>query len=301
VVTIQAQSIKKSKLTELWIGYLFLWPTILLLGLFTFYPLVKTTYLSFFSTNVRGVTTNFIGFGNYTKLLTSAEFYSSLYTTVLFTLYTVPTGIFLALILAALSHTKKRGMRGFQFIFCLPLAVSVGTASVIWTLILNPTVGVLNYFIGEIGLKPVGWLIDPNTALYAVSVATVWMNSGFLFIILLAGLQGIPEDLYEAAKIDGAGTVRTFFNITMPLLSPTIFFVSVVSVIDAFQTFGQINIMTQGGPVGSTKVFVYALYQEAFRNFQYGPACARAIVLFIIILILTSIQFKVGEKKVHYQ
>ncbi|MEK3724756.1 sugar ABC transporter permease [Paenibacillus sp. FSL H8-0034] len=298
---IRTESISRSKRRELAIGYLFLWPTITLLSIFMFYPLLKTSYLSLFSTNIRGQTVAFIGIDNYTRLLGSADFYSSLLTTVLFTVYTVPTGIFLALLLAVLSHGKKRGMRGFQFVFCLPLAVSVGTASVIWTLILNPTVGIFNYALTQIGLQPVGWLIDADTALYAVSIATVWMNSGFLFIILLAGLQGIPDDLYEAATIDGAGPVRSFMNITIPLLSPTIFFVTIVSVIDAFQTFGQINIMTQGGPMGSTKVFVYALYQEAFRNFQYGPACARAIVLFVIILILTGIQFKIGEKKVHYQ
>jgi sn-glycerol 3-phosphate transport system permease protein len=289
------------KLKEHIIGYLFLWPTISLLAIFLFYPLVRSMYLSLFMTDTAGRIVDYVGFQNYIDLFTSADFFSSLKVTVLFTLYTVPASIIFGLILAVLTHTELRGMRIFQFIFSVPLAVSVGTASVVWALLLHPTSGVFNYFLSLAELQPIFWLTDPQWALIAVSLMTIWMNLGFKYILLLAGLQGIPEELYESAKIDGASSFRIFWNITIPLLSPTIFFLAVISVIGSFQAFGQFNTMTSGGPMDSTNVFVYALYEEAFVNFQFGEGSARALVLFVIILILTKIQFKVGERKVHYQ
>ncbi|MOA05509.1 sn-glycerol-3-phosphate transport system permease protein UgpA [compost metagenome] len=130
---------------------------------------------------------------------------------------------------------------------------------------------------------------------------TIWMNSGFNFIVLLSGLQGISDDMYDSAKVDGAGPIRTFITIILPLLSPTVFFLSVVSIISSFQAFGQMHILTKGGPAGSTEVFVYSIYKEAFVNYQFGTGSAMAIILFLLILVLTLLQFTLVEKKVHYQ
>nr|WP_243735076.1 sugar ABC transporter permease [Paenibacillus turpanensis] len=289
------------KWKETVIGYLFLAPSIVLFCIFLFYPMLKSVYLSFQLTDPRGKVAAFAGLDNYKELFTDSHFLTSLKASFLFTLYTVPTAIVIALIMAALTHNKLKGVKLFQFVFSLPLAISVSTASVIWNLLYHPSIGSFNYWLSLIGLPPVNWLTDPAIAIFAVSAMTIWMNLGFNYIVLLSGIQGIPEELYESAKIDGSNPLRTFWNITIPLLSPTLFFVAIVSVIGALQSFGQIHILTKGGPSRTTDVFVYHIYQEAFVNFRFGTGSAQALVLFAIILIITLIQFKVLEKKVHYQ
>ncbi|MDQ0877927.1 sn-glycerol 3-phosphate transport system permease protein [Paenibacillus sp. V4I3] len=289
------------KLAETLLGYVFLLPSLLLFAIFLFYPLLQTFYLSFHETDPRGRVASYVGFDNFIAIFTSERFYKSLEVTGLFTLLTVPTGIALALLLAALTHNHLKGMRIFQFIFSLPVVLSVGTSAVIWIMLFHPSVGMLNYLLSIVGLEPVAWLTDPSWALFSVSMMTVWMNLGFTYIVLLSGLQGIPEEIYDSAKIDGSGPFRTFIQIIFPLLSPTVFFVTIVSIIGAFQSFGQIHILTKGGPVNSTDVLVYSLYQDAFINFRFGTGSAQALVLFTIILIFTVVQFKVFERNVHYQ
>jgi len=283
------------------LAVIFLAPSILLFGIFLFYPLIKSVYLSLHSTTPRGDVAKFVGFKNFTNLFTSDTFLSSLWVTTQFMLFTVPTTLILALVLAAFCRSRLRGSRIFRFIFALPLAISVSTGSVIWMVLFHPTLGTLNYFLSVAGLPTINWLTDPNWALISISIMTIWMNLGFLFILLLGGMEGVPEDIYESARMDGASPTRTFVQLTLPLISPTIFFASVTSMIGAFQAFGQINILTKGGPMNSTNVIVYNLYQDAFMNFRFGTGSAQALVLFAMILILTLIQFKFGEKKVHYQ
>ncbi|MFE5321123.1 carbohydrate ABC transporter permease [Paenibacillus sp. NPDC056579] len=299
-------AVKKRSLTsvqwrEIILAYVFLAPSLALFGIFLFYPMIKSVYLSFQLTDPRGRVAAFAGWDNYIELFTSDKFYQSLKVTLSFTLLTVPLGILIALVLAALTHNKLRGMRWFQLAFSMPVAVSVGTGSIIWMVLFHPTLGTLNYFLTLIGLQPVGWLTDPALAIFAVSMMTIWMNLGFNYIVLLSGLQGVPDEIYESAKIDGSGPLRTFFRITLPLVSPTLFFVGIVSVISAFQSFGQIHILTKGGPINTTDVIVFNIYQDAFVNFRFGIGSAQALVLFAIILILTIVQFRYFERKVHYQ
>ncbi|MCR2807676.1 carbohydrate ABC transporter permease [Paenibacillus soyae] len=282
-------------------GYAFLAPSLVLFGVFLFYPLFQSIYLSFHLTDPRGSVAAFVGFDNFTQLFASPAFWNSLEVTLQFTLLTVPAGIIAGLLLAALTYTKLRGTSLFRFIFSLPVALSVSTSSVIWMMLYHPTTGMLNFFLSKLGMSPVQWLIDPSWALVSVSIMTIWMNSGFNYILLLSGLQGIGSDIRDSARIDGSGPFRTFFQILLPLLSPTVFFLTVVSVMNAFQSFGQIHILTKGGPAGSTEVFVYSIYKEAFVNYQFGTGSALALVLFAIILLLTWIQFRFVEKKVHYQ
>ncbi|MBO7748854.1 sugar ABC transporter permease [Paenibacillus sp. MWE-103] len=281
------------------VGYLFIAPSLVLFAIFLFYPLLKSIYLSFFLTDPRGRVAAFVGLDNFGSLFRSDAFWNSLLVTLKFTALTVPTGLLLALLLAALTFGKLRGMRTFRFVFSLPVALSVSTSSVIWMMLFHPTTGTLNYFLTKIGLSPVQWLTDPAWALVSVSIMTVWMNSGFQYIVLLSGLQGIADDIFDSARIDGSGPFRTFFQIIMPLVSPTLFFLSVVSVMSAFQSFGQMNILTKGGPAGSTEVFVYSIYKEAFINYQFGTGSAMSLVLFAIIMLLTFLQFRF-ERKVHY-
>lgn len=299
--TIKSKTKKKRVRFEQIFGYGFIMPSVLLLSAFVFYPFFQSIYLSFFMTDPLGDIVAFVGFQNYIDLFTDSEFLNSLKITILFTLYTVPTGIAIATLLAVLTHSKLKGIRMFQFIYSLPIAMSVGTSSVIWLLLFNPTSGVLNYVLNMLGFESIHWLTDPNWALISVSIMTIWMTLGLNYIILLAGLQGISKDLYESAEIDGASKFKQFIHITLPMLSPTIFFVFIISVINALQAFGQFNVLTSGGPMDSTNVFVFSLYQEAFVNFQFGLGSTRALILFVIILLITWLQFKVGERKVHYQ
>nr|WP_275984003.1 sugar ABC transporter permease [Paenibacillus hamazuiensis] len=302
---VQARSGRRERKAVKWkehlLGYLFLSPSLLLFGVFLFYPLLRSVYLSVHVTDPRGRIAAFVGMDNFAELLSGDKFYLSLKVTLQFTLLTAPGCILIALILAALTHSKLRGMKTFQFIFSLPIAISVSVGSIIWMLLYHPTAGNLNYFLQLLGASPVKWLSDPTWALLSVSAVTVWMNLGFNYIVLLSGLQAVPEDIYDSAKIDGAGPLRTFTALTLPLVSPTVFFVSIVSIINAFQTFGQIHILTKGGPVNTTNVIVYNIYRDAFVNFQFGTGSAQALVLFAVILILTVLQFRLFERKVHYQ
>nr|WP_208420362.1 sugar ABC transporter permease [Paenibacillus lupini] len=275
-------------------------PSLAGFSVFLFYPFLKSFYLSLHSMNPRGQIVEFVGFDNFIDILTSDHFYQSLKTTFFFALLTIPACIFIAVCLALLTYKKNKINLIFQLIFASTIAVPIGNASVIWKLLFHPTAGMFNYFLSLFGISPVGWLTNPAYALLSVSMMTVWISIGFTYLLLLSGIKGIPEDLYESAKIDGAGSFSIVRRITLPLLSPVLFFISVISVISALQSFSQINILTEGGPVNSTNVVVYDLYQEAFVNYRFGTGSAQAIILFLIILLFTIIQFRLSERKVHY-
>ena len=283
------------------VGLLYLLPSILLFGLFVFYPMAKTIYLSFFLTNQNGVPVYFNGIENYTYIFTSDEFRNSMKATLLFVIYTVPVSVVLALVLAILANEKLRGVGLYRTIFSSTMGMSVAASAVIWLFLFHPSVGAFNNILKAINLPTVQWLLDPDWALLSISMTTIWMNIGFNFLVILGGLQNIDESLYESATIDGAGYFAKLRKITLPLLSPTLFFIVTISLINAFQSFGQIDILTKGGPIQSTNLVVYSIYKEAFVNYQFGTASAQAIVLFFVVLIVTILQFKFGERKVHYQ
>ncbi|WP_425457172.1 carbohydrate ABC transporter permease [Aquibacillus sediminis] len=280
---------------------LYLLPSFFLFAVFLFYPMAKTVYLSFFLTDQQGIANVFVGLENYQYLLQSESFRKSIKATILFVLYTVPTGVMIALALALLTNEKVKGIGIFRTMYASTMGVSVAASSVVWLFLFHPSIGFFNKIITAIGGESVSWLLDPSWALVSISVTTIWMNIGFSFLILLGGLQNIDEQLYESAKIDGASYLYKLRRITIPMLSPTLFFVLTVSLINAFQTFGQVDILTQGGPSESTNVIVYSIYREAFVNYQFGTASAQSVFLFLCILIVTIMQFKFGEKKVHYQ
>lgn len=280
---------------------LYLLPSVILFSVFIFYPMLRTIYLSFFLTDQAGQASLFVGIENYSYLLASSEFRNSMKATGLFVLYTVPVGIIIALFLALLANEKLRGIGFFRTIYSSTMGISVAASSVIWLFLFHPSVGMFNRLLSVMNLPQIQWLLDPEWALLAVSISTIWMNTGFCFLILLGGLQNIDEHLYESARIDGAGYFHRLRRVTIPMLSPTLFFIITISLINAFQSFGQIDILTKGGPSQSTNLIVYSIYREAFINYQFGTASAQAVILFLIILIVTILQFKLGEKKVHYQ
>ncbi len=281
-------------------GLLFLAPSLILFGTFVFYPLVKSFYLGFYESDPFGRQGDFVGFDQYRSVLTSEDFRHALWVTFLFAVYTVPTGIVLGLGLALLAHQKLRGILIYRTIFSSTIAASVAVGAVMWLTLLNPSIGLINYVLVELGFERIEWLTDPDWALLAVSLTSIWLNLGFTTVIILAGLQAIPEHLYEAARVDGAGPVGQFIHVTLPMLSPTLFFVGVVGTIIAFQTFGQIHILTRGGPLDATTVIVYSIYREAFVNFDYGVAASQAVALFILVLGLTLLQFRFFERRVFY-
>lgn len=280
---------------------LYLLPSIILFTVFIFYPMFRTIYLSFFLTDQAGQAALFVGFENYAYLLESSEFRNSMKATFLFVIYTVPVCIIIALFLALLANERLKGIGFFRTIYSSTMGVSVAASSVIWLFLFHPSIGMFNRLLSVLQLPQVQWLLDPQWALLSVSMSTIWMNIGFSFLIILGGLQNIDEHLYESARIDGAGYFYRLWRITIPMLSPTLFFIVTITLINAFQSFGQIDILTKGGPSQSTNLIVYSIYREAFINYQFGTASAQAVFLFVIIFIVTVLQFKLVERKVHYQ
>ncbi len=280
---------------------LYLAPSLLIFVTFVFVPLVRTFWLSGYATDPLGRPSVFVGLAEYQRLIETPDFANSLMTSLEFVLLTVPTTIVVGLILATLGNLRLRSITVFRAIISSTIAVSAATASLIFLYLYNQATGPFNYFLDLLRLPPVQWLTSSGWALVAVSMTSVWLSLGLNTIIMLAGMQGISDEYYESAKIDGAGFWSSFRNITLPLLSPTLFFLLVVDTLGALQAFTQIQIMTKGGPIDSTNVIVYSIYREFYFNGDYGFAAAQAVILFFIMLILTSIQFGVIERRVFYQ
>ncbi|MBI5053447.1 MAG: sugar ABC transporter permease [Chloroflexi bacterium] len=279
---------------------LFLLPSLIIFVFFVFIPLLKTLNLSLYLTDAIGRPAAFNGIENYQRIFEEKDLYNSLKVSLAFTLYVVPTTMIVALFLAVLSNVETKGISVFRVIFASTIAVSGATASLIFLFLFHPAIGIFNYILDLARLPRVQWLLTEATALISVSMVTVWLTLGFNTVIFLASLQGIPEELYESAKIDGAGFWSSFRHITIPMISPTIFFLIVVSTLGALQAFTQISVMTHGGPVESTNVIVYLIYRAFYFNGQYGIAAALSIILFLIMFVLTLIQFGVIERRVHY-
>lgn len=282
-------------------GLLYLAPSLIIFTIFIFFPMYKSMRLSLYQTDLVGAERAYVGLSHYINIFVKGNFGHDLKITLLFTLLTVIASLVVSLFLAYIANWQLKGIGVFRVIFATPLVIAVASASMIWLMLFSSTSGMLNFILVKLHLPAVRWLPDPNWALVSVSVVAVWRSIGFNTIVLLSGLQAIPAQLYESARIDGAGSFRLFKDITLPMLSPTLFFVLIVSIINALQAFGEINILTQGGPAGATTVIVYSIYREAFFNFNYSYASAEAILLFLIIMTLTLFQFWVLERRVFYK
>lgn len=280
---------------------LFLLPSLVVFVLFVFWPLWQNLWLSTYATDPIGRPSVFVGLDQYQRLLQNPDFPNSLTVSITFALLTVPMTLVVSLFLAILTNARLRGVSIFRIIFSYTIAVSSATASLIFLYLFNTATGPLDYFLSLLRLPTVNWLTSPATALPALAITTMWLQLGLNTIILLAGMQGISDEFYESAKIDGAAFWDSFRHITIPLLSPTMFFLIVVDTLAALQTFTQVQVMTRGGPVQSTDVLVYAIYRQFYFNGNYGYAAAQATILFLIMLILTVIQFGVIERRVFYQ
>jgi sn-glycerol 3-phosphate transport system permease protein len=297
------RSMQRSRRRRRWreagLAYLMLAPALIVFGVFVFYPFLRNFELALYRTPpFPGLPKRWAGFGQIREILGSHEFRNSVWVTVKFAILTVPAGLFLGILLAVLAHQKLRGINIYRTIFSSTVASSVAVASVIFFTLLNPQVGLVNYWLGRRGGQSL--LQDPTWALPMVALVTIWQNLGFSFILMSAGLQSIPDEMFEAARIDGARAWRTFRRITLPLLSPVIFFAVVVGTISAWQAFGQIDLLTQGGPLGSTNTLTYYVFTSFFNRSNEGQAAVLAIALFFIVLVLTLFQLRFLERRVHY-
>lgn len=278
----------KSKLT----AYLFLIPSFLIFIVFLFYPFLKTIYLSLYKTNRLGQAKIYVGLGNYQDLLASKDFFNSIKVTVIFVLIVVTVSMLIGFVNALLCQKAFPGIRLFSTAYALPMSIASASAAMIFRIMLDPTIGIIN----KIFNTDIRWLQDPKYALLAVALTTAWLNSGINFLYFSSGLSAIDESLYERASVDGANEWQKLIRITIPSLRPIIFFTLVVNIILAFQAFGQVKILTNGGPGDSTNLIVFSIYRNAFFNFRFGTAAAESVVLFLIILVLTLLMFR-AEKK----
>ena len=291
--------VSKTKRLPLWIIYLL--PSMLIFLIFTFYPFVKTLVTSFFATTNTGALTQFVDIQNYISLFTDPKYLQNLGNTLLYLVLTVPLTVIISLMLAVLSCSNLPGMGVFRTIFSSTMGISVAAGSVFWNLLFHPTAGLLNHLISSLGGRPVGWLTDANCALLSVSAVSIWMNIGFSYLVLMGGLKNIDDSHYESVEIVGGGFFYRLFKVTIPLISPSLFFVFTTALIGAFQSFGLIDMLTAGGPNNSTNLLVYRLYKYAFVNFRIGSASAQGVVLFLLILLVSQLQTKLTERLVTYQ
>ncbi|MGM0838422.1 sugar ABC transporter permease [Bacillus haimaensis] len=281
-------------------GYLFFSPGLIGLLVFMAGPILYSFYLSFTTYNIYEPP-QWVGFKNYEIMLTEDPlFYKSLYNTLYYVGLSVPVNTAMGILLAVLMNQKVRGIRLFRTIYFLPSILSGVAVALLWQWILDPNFGLINTFLANFGISGPGWLLDEAWSKPSLVLMNLWAVGGSM-IIYLAGLQGIPQSLYEAATVDGAGPIRKFINITLPMLTPTIFFNVVMGVLSGFQVFLQAFIMTGGGPNNSTMFFAFYLYNKAFKDLQLGYASAMAWILLLITLLCTLIIFKTSSRWVYYE
>jgi len=291
---------KQSNENNRLMGYLFLLPNIIGFAIFTFIPVIAACYISFTDWDGFGKM-KFIGFQNYIKMFSDKVFLVSLKNTLVYTIGSVIPLIIIALLVAMALKEGMKFVKVFRAAFFIPHVTAIIAIAAVWQLLFHPTAGPINQFLRSVGISnPPSWLSSTHWAMFAVIIMTVWKSVGYYMIMFLAGLQGIPDSLYEAASIDGAGKFRKFFNVTLPMLSPVMFFTVIIAIINSFKIFSNIYALTQGGPGYSTNVLVYNIYVEAFQKLKFGYASAQAYVLFMIILVITLVQFKGQKKWVNY-
>jgi multiple sugar transport system permease protein len=279
-------------------GYLFLLPNLLGFLAFELLPILFAFYLTFTVWDL-GSAPELVGLQNFVTLVNDELFWKTLFNSAYYTFVAVPTGVFVAFWLALLMNRKMRGTVFFRTVYFLPQITLTVAAALVWSWLYHPELGLFNYLLGLVGIDGPHWLFSTTWAMPAIILMSNWKGIGFAMLIILAGLQGIPEEYYEAAEIDGATSWQKLFHITVPLLSPTIFFVVVTSLIGAFQGFDQFWVMTRGGPANATTTLVVYIVQTGFTYFKMGYGATLAAVLFLCIMAITLLQWKVAKTWVY--
>ncbi len=294
------RKLSKKELKKNLIAYSFILPNFLGFAIFTLIPMIFALALSFLNWDGSNAIT-FAGLDNFKNLFHDSTFKISIVNTIYYAVGTVPLTLAASLGIAILLNKKIFARNFFRTVFFFPYVASLIAVAVVWNMIFNPSMGIVNSFLTSIGIaNPPGWTSSTVWAMPVIIFVSIWKNMGYYMVIYLAALQGIPAELYEAASLDGATAWQKFKNVTLPMLTPTTFFVSIMLTIACFKVFDFVYMMTQGGPGRSTMVLVYHIYNTAFKNFTYGYSSAMSMVLFIIVLIITIIQFRAEKKWVSY-
>lgn len=303
----QTKTMRKKQGSGLLVASPFLLPSLIGMLIFSLLPLIISGLISLTNWNGLDKLTDpnffqehFVGFENYTKILTTPEFWRTLGNTAEYIILYIPFMLAASLLVAYLLSQPRKGIGALRVIYYIPVLTSWVAASLIWKSVLSPQYGALNGILEIFGIEGPGWLTDEKWAMPAIVLVSVWKDMGFFGLILLSGIVGINKTYYEAASIDGANGWTKFIKITLPLLTPSIFYVLIVGMINAFQLFPQIMIMTGGGPNGATQVMVERIYNYGFRYYRMGYAAAFSWILFVIIMVFTAIQMKGQERWVHY-
>jgi len=289
----------RKQLNDFFTGLLFILPSFLGFLIFTLIPVLISLYLSFtewnFMQGFEGI--KFTGLKNYIKLFSDDWFISSYTNNIVFTVVTVPALIALGLVIACVINKHVIGGKAVRTMMFVPYIASVVAVCTVWMVLLQPSYGPVNGFLKMIGISnPPGWLADYHWSLPSIMMVYVWQQVGYYTIVFLAGLKGISEDVYEAARVDGASTIRQFFSITIPLISPTTFFLTIMGIIGSFKVFDQISVLTQGGPGSSSSVMAFYVYKTAFEYYDMGYANTLAWALFALIFLVTVFQWKMQSK-----
>jgi multiple sugar transport system permease protein len=283
-------------------AWFFLAPCLIGLLIFTYGPVFASLGLSFSYWNLLGVP-KFVGLDNYASVLGDPLFWKSFGTTCWFVLVSGFLEVALALVLAVWLNRAIRGQSFFRTAYFLPFITPMVSVALVWGWLYDPSYGMFNWLLQQAHIigKPIPWLYDPKTALWAVIILRVWKDIGYNMVIFLAGLQAVPPSLYESANLDGASGWRTFWKVTLPMITPTLFFVGIMTLINGFQAFDAVYLLTQGGPEHSTELLVYWMFKNAFEFYKIGPASAIAYILFIVILLLTLGQWQLRKRWVMYE
>ena len=291
---------KRVTFNERWLPYLLVGPQILITLIFFFWPSGQAIWQSVLIEDSFGGNSKFVWFDNFLQVFSEASYWASVRVTLVFSALVASLGLAVSLLLAVMADRVIRGAGAYKAFLVWPYAVAPAVAGVLWGFLFNQSVGIVAWLLNGIGLE-FNYVINGNQALLLVVIAAVWNQVSYNFLFFLAGLQSIPRSLIEAAAIDGAGPGRRFWDIVFPLLSPTGFFLLVINVLYAFfGTFGVVDALTKGGPGQATNILVYKVYNDGFRGQDLGGSSAQSVVLMIVVILLTVIQFRFIERRVHY-
>lgn len=279
---------------------LFAFPNLALIAVFAYWPILANLYLSLTNWDFISPEPLFVGLTNYTSMLASPSFHKVLWVSLVWVVVVVGISLLLGVLLAALFARKLRGTSVVTGIVFTPHVVSGAAIAVVWLFIFDPNYGLARVLFNAVGADSPSWTTDADWALPALLIVSIWKGVGFVSIVYLAGIQGLPTDVLEAAKLDGASSVQTFTRVILPLLSPTTFFLVITQTIGAFQAFDLIAVMTNGGPASSTTTLSWFIYEQAFMRSNVGLSAAAGTVMFVLLMIITALQFRFVEKKVHY-
>ena len=301
-VSVRRRKYSKRVVNEWCWSWLLVAPTIIGLVVLNIFPMIQTLILSFYKSGDFGKGNIFVGFANYAKMFADTQVWDAVVNTLLYTLLVVPVTIIISLILAVLLNSKVRGKSLFRTIYFIPMVAAPAAVTMVWKWLYNNQFGLINHILASVGLPAQEWINDPSIALLSISIIGVWSSIGYDMVLLLAGLQEIPKDFYEASDIDGAGPIRKFFAITLPLISPTMFFVTITALIQAMQVFDYIYMMIDvtSPAYNSTVSLVYLFYNNSFKYMNKGYGSTVVVLLLAIIMVITAVQLKVEKKWVNY-